>query len=174
MVESVLAPEMRNSENRAPCENSPAFNSELRTDENRAPGEGGAGSGQKEALDIDLDSDIDFDTGPSAGPSAGPFTKRVRRAETPSPSSAVDSSSTFQASVEELIHLGHPMFFSQADFNNLVRDMGIPNHIRELLGSRLTHRILVLDDFRITAARNPELTKEFDELFVTDVGTKIT
>lgn len=67
-----------------------------------------------------------------------------------------------------------PHFINQADFDDLVRDLGLPKTKAELLASRLQQWKLVAEDFRVTSSRKRSKTCSFDECFETDEHTGIT
>lgn len=56
---------------------------------------------------------------------------------------------------------------SEADFHDLVRDLGLSIRQTEVLGSRLKQWNLVDDEFKISTARQRDLSR-FEEVFATD------
>lgn len=128
MVNSVIAPEPRTEDNAAPYEKSDSSSDSSQDQQ------------EDQAMNI-VDTDMDLDAVPPAEPaaeSAAESTAGPSKGRTPSESfslpSTADSSSTFQPNIQELISMGQPMLFSQADFNNLVRDLNLSEKDREILG----------------------------------------
>lgn len=159
MVDTVIAPEKRTKNNRAPGERSPDSQQQQmpNQEQNQEPVQGF----------MDLDDDMDF----GEGASFEPHTKQTR---IESPPSAVDTSSTYQPDANEWVDSGEPLFLTREDYENIVCDLDMSDEKKELLASRLAHRRLVVAGFHVSSARKRAMTKQYDELFATDENTKIT
>lgn len=65
-------------------------------------------------------------------------------------------------------------FITQADFDDLVRDIGLTKTNSEILASRLQQWRLVSEDFRVTSSRKRSKQLSFDECFKVDDQSGIT
>lgn len=90
------------------------------------------------------------------------------------PPSTADTSSTFQPTLEEYEVLGTPKLFTQVEYLNMAREVGLKPEQSEYIASQLKKRNLVTGEFRITVGRKRALTQQYDDLFRTDEETSIT
>lgn len=75
------------------------------------------------------------------------------------------TTSAYDPSLGEAANAGIHHLVTQADFNDLARDLNLSKRNAEILGSRLKQWNLVSQDFKISAARTRFFTESFDRCF---------
>lgn len=73
--------------------------------------------------------------------------------------------SEYDPSIGEAANIGIQHLITQADFNDLARDLNLSKRNTEILGSRLKQWNLVSQDFKISAVRKRFFTESFDRYF---------
>lgn len=96
-------------------------------------------------------------TGPHVPPSAEttpPGAHGIPPIDSPSPPSAIDTSSTFTPDRHDIQKSNEPVLFTQKDVDNLSKDLQLNDKQREVLGSRLKDHNAVAPDFLITSGNS--------------------